>query len=189
MAKVLEEKWLPVVGYEGLYEVSNIGNVRSLFRYKKVLKPTKTTNGYYYVQLFKNKIGTNHYLHRLVAMAFIPHEDDKPFVNHKDEVKTNNNTENLEWVSHVENCNWGTAIARRLANTNYANRRINNANQIKTCSKPILQFTRGGEFIREWSSASECARELGLSSVSGIRKCVLGERKTAFGYVFKRKVE
>ena len=98
------ETWKSIPGYEGLYEVSNTGKVRSLFRYKKILKPMLTNNGYFYYQLFKNKVGKNYYAHRLVAMAFIPNEAQKEFVNHKDENKTNNCVENLEWVSHVENC-------------------------------------------------------------------------------------
>lgn len=187
MAKVIGEIWKSIPGYEGLYEVSNIGNVRSLFRYKKTLKPSLTNNGYLYYQLFKNKVGKNHYAHRLVATAFVPKEEGKEIVNHKDENKTNNCAENLEWVSHIENCRWGTAIARRTQNIDYSKRKVNNANQIKVCSKPILMYTKNGEFIREWSSASECVRQCGFSSVAGIRRCVSGERKTAFGYVFKER--
>lgn len=178
------EKWAPVVGYEGLYEVSNSGKVRSLFRYKKELKPCLTTNGYFYVQLFKNKKGTNHYLHRLVAKAFIDNPLGKELVNHKDEIKTNNSADNLEWVTHVENCNYGTAIARRTQHFDYSKRRINNAQQITACSKPIAQYTKDGRLVCNWKSASECARENGWT-VSCIRRNCLGERATAYGFVFK----
>lgn len=184
MAKIM---WKPVPGYEGLYEVSNTGVVRSLYRYKKELKPMISNSGYERVDLFKDGKRKQYSVHRLVAVCFCKKPDDCDVVNHKDECKTNNNAENLEWVSHIENCRWGTAIARRTQNIDYSKRKVNNANQIKVCSKPILMYTKNGEFIREWSSASECVRQCGFSSVAGIRRCVSGERKTAFGYVFKER--
>lgn len=185
MAEAICEVWHKVPGYEGLYEVSSLGQVRSLYRYKKILKPQLTNNGYLYVQLFKNKIGKNYYVHRLVANAFIPKVKEKPFINHKDEIKTNNAVSNLEWISHIDNCNYGSAINRRVSNTDYNARRINNTNQIKAVSKPIAQYTKDGIFLKRWNSAAECAREYGFSTSSCIRKCVNGERKTAFGFVFK----
>ena len=184
MAKVI---WKSIPGYEGLYEISNIGNVRSLFRYKKTLKPHLTINGYQYVQLFKNKVGKNYYVHRLVAMAFIPKEEGKEIVNHKDENKINNCVENLEWTSHIENCRWGTAIARRTQNLDYSKRKVNNANQIKACSKPILQNTKNGEFVIARESASECARENGWT-ISNIRRACSRKKGTAYGYLFKEVI-
>lgn len=90
------ESWLPVIGYEGLYEVSDKGNVRSLFRYKKQLKPSKGNNGYLSVELFKGKQRKRASIHRLVATAFISNPQNLPQVNHKDENKHNNCVENLE---------------------------------------------------------------------------------------------
>ncbi len=179
-----QEKWLPVSGYEGLYEVSDTGRIRSLFRYKKELKPCHSTNGYLYVQLFKGKKGKNHFIHRLVANAFIENPDGKPFVNHKDETRTNNCVDNLEWVTNVENCRYGTAIERRVRHTDYSSRCIDHTNQIKAVSKPIDQYDKSGSFIRRWNSASECSRATGMS-VSGIRRVVNGNRNSIFGYVFK----
>lgn len=175
--------WKSIPEYEGLYEVSNDGQVRSLFRYKKILQPS-FTNGYYTVELWKDKKRKRIGVHRLVALCFVENPNNKPFVNHKDEVKTNNNALNLEWVTHIENCNYGTAIARRTAHFNYAKRKINNMNQIKACSKPIMQHDKDGHFIRSWESASECHRATGIS-ISGIRRVVVGEQKTAGGYIFK----
>lgn len=119
--KMTNEIWLPVSGYEGLYEVSNLGRVRSLFRYKKVLHPSNT-NGYATVELWKDKARKRIGVHRLVALAFVSNPSGKPFVNHKDETRNNNNADNLEWVTHIENCNYGTAIQRRLSQTDYAKR-------------------------------------------------------------------
>ena len=182
MAKVIEE-WRPIAGFEGLYEVSSTGRVRSLTRYKKVIKPIVTNSGYYQYQLWHNNTCRTGLAHRLVAQAFIPNPDNKPMVNHIDENKLNNSVDNLEWVSHVENCRYGTAIARRTKHLDYSKRRINNAGQIAACSKPIAQYTKDGKFIRKWSSATECARKTGMS-VSGIRSVVNGKRNSIFGFVF-----
>ena len=114
------EEWRSIPGYEGLYEVSSYGRVKSLERYKsnnggiqlikeKILKPHNTKKGYLTVQ-FSNKIFK---VHRLVAQAFIPNPDNLPMVNHLDEDKTNNRVENLEWCNRKYNCNYGSRNIRR----------------------------------------------------------------------------
>lgn len=184
MGEYTGEAWKPITGFDGLYEVSSKGRVRSLTRYKKIIKPLVTNTGYYQYQLWNGGICKTGLAHRLVAKAFIPNPDNKPIVNHKDENKLNNSVENLEWVTHVENCRYGTAIKRRTQHFDYSKRKINNAKQIEACSKPIAQYTKDGRFIRNWKSASECARANGWT-VSGIRKNCLNERATAYGFVFK----
>lgn len=186
MAKVIGEVWKPVPNYEGFYEVSNMGKVRSVYRYRRVLKPMISNTGYERVDLFKNKCREQFSVHRLVAMAFIDNPSAKPFVNHKDENKLNNSADNLEWVTHVENCRYGTAITRRTEHLDYSKRRINNAGQILACSKPIIQYDKSGNYIREWKSATECSKETGFS-ISGIRSVVRGKRNSIFGYVFKER--
>lgn len=180
----MEEVWKAIPGYEGFYEVSNTGKVRSIYRYKRVLKPMIGRAGYERVDLFKNKDRKQFSVHRLVAMAFIENPEGKPMVNHKDESRRNNYADNLEWVTHIENCRYGTAIQRRCANTKYRARKIDRTNQIKATSKPVMQFAKDGSFIRKWQSASECHRETGIT-VSSIRRAATGERKTAGGYIFK----
>ena len=179
-----EAIWKPIPGYEGLYEVSNDGQVRSLFRYKKTLKPSPLTNGYLTVELWKGKKRKRIGIHRLVAMCFCQNPNNKPFVNHLDETRTNNRANNLEWVTHVENCNYGTAIARRLQHTDYKNRRVNKAELIEACSKPIGQYALDGHLIKTWTSASECCRANGWT-ISNVRRAATGEHKTAYGYIFK----
>ena len=112
------EEWRPVVGYEGLYEVSNTGQVRSLDRFYyrlhkgKVLSPTKDRYGYLTVTLNCNGKSKTIKIHRLVAQAFLPNPDNLPQVNHKDEDKTNNNVTNLEWCTAKYNVNFGTRQER-----------------------------------------------------------------------------
>ena len=111
----MTEIWHPCAGYETHYEVSNYGNVRSIERlvphplggkkiqYGRVLKVGKASNGYLIVNFCVDKVKSNHSVHRLVARAFIPNEDNKPQVNHKDGNKHNNHVDNLEWVTRSEN--------------------------------------------------------------------------------------
>ena len=183
----MEELWKPIPGYESLYEASTLGRVRSLFRYKKILKPSPVTTGYLTVELWKDKQRKRIGIHRLVAMCFCENPENKPFVNHLDETRTNNRADNLEWVTHVENCRYGTAIERRTQHLDYSKRKINNAGQIKACSKPIAQYTKDGIFVRNWKSASECARKNGWQ-ISNIRRCCTSKGATAYGYIFKEVI-
>lgn len=102
------EIWKPLREYKGLYEVSNLGQVRSLIKRgnsKQQIRRTglDVTTGYINVQLCKNNIPLTKRLHRLVAEAFIPNLDNKPVVNHKDGNKLNCREDNLEWMTYSEN--------------------------------------------------------------------------------------
>lgn len=118
---MIEEIWRPIPGYEGLYEVSNTGQVRSLDKFDslgvfwegKLLSKLKV-RGYFMVKLRKDGIQKMCSVHRLVAQAFIPNTLDLPQVNHKDEDKTNNNVTNLEWCTAKYNMNYGTARERTI---------------------------------------------------------------------------
>lgn len=125
----MDEIWKPVVGYEGLYEVSNLGRVRSVDRYvrfgrwgdngqtrlrKSQLISPKIDEGYYRVNLNKDGHQKMFKVHRLVAMAFIPNPDNLPVVNHKDENRLNNCVNNLEWCTQQYNSVYGTSIERNL---------------------------------------------------------------------------
>jgi hypothetical protein len=100
------EIWKPVVGYEELYEVSNLGTVKSLKRKfvkeDKILKPWTRKDGYLRVALCKNGIRTLCYVHRLVGLAFLELDGEKPTINHKNRIRNDNRLENLEWANHVE---------------------------------------------------------------------------------------
>ena len=167
---MIEEIFKEVKGYEGLYQVSNFGRVKSLGNgnsnnsKERILKPGKATNGYLQVNLYKNGKSKMCKIHRLVADTFLSNPDGLPEVNHKDEDKTNNSVYNLEWVTAKENSNHGTR----------------NERSAKTRSKPVLQFTLDGEFIREWPSTQECGRNgFGQGLIAA---CCRGEYKQAYNY-------
>lgn len=175
-----KEIWKPVAGYEGLYEVSNEGNVRSLKsgrwrNRRKILTPRKIDNGYHLVALCKDGTGKQMYVHRLVAQAFIPNPNNLETVNHKDEVKTNNNVSNLEWMSHKDNNNFGTRN-RRIAEA-----RVNHPK----LSKLVQMLDKStGELLETFPSMDEARRVTGIAQ-SSIYKCCRGKLKSAGGYVWK----
>ena len=104
----MEEIFKDVKGYEGYYEVSNLGRVRSTsYKGTRILKPSLKSR-YKIVVFCINQIKVHKLVHRLVAEAFIPNPDNLPQVNHKDEDKTNNCVENLEWCDVKYNSNFGT---------------------------------------------------------------------------------
>lgn len=108
---MIEEVWKDIKGYEGLYQVSNMGMVKSLWRTNQYCKKRidnimhtfDNGNGYKYITLRKNGCSKNHYLHRLVAEAFIPNPSNKKEINHLDFDKTNNKVSNLEWADRSDN--------------------------------------------------------------------------------------
>lgn len=169
----MEEIWLPIKGYEGLYEVSNLGNVRSL-NYKRSGKigniiKNIDKKGYVFVTLYKNGKHKSHKVHRLVAEAFIPNWFNEPQINHKDENPKNNNVDNLEWCDCSYNINYGTR----------------NYKVSSSLSKIVLQFTLDGEFIREWNTSKEL--KINGFQQSAISRCCCGERKFHKGYIWKYK--
>lgn len=112
------EIWKDINGYEGLYQVSNLGRIKSLPKFhqgERILKERIDRYGYLYIGFFKNKVKKYYKIHRLVAEAFIPNPKELPCVNHKDENKTNNNVENLEWCSVAYNNSYATRLERVAA--------------------------------------------------------------------------
>ena len=107
----MKEIWKSIKGYEGLYEVSNFGKIKSLKK-KIILKQFKNTNGYFRVKLWKNKKSKQFLVHKLVAESFILNINNFPFINHIDENKENNCANNLEWCTAKYNCNYGTRNLR-----------------------------------------------------------------------------
>jgi hypothetical protein len=173
------EIWKPIKGYEGLYEVSNLGNVKSL-NYShtgkpKLLKLCKLKNGYLMVQLSKNSVTEKRLVHRLVAQAFLPNPDNLPEVNHKSEIKSQNNVENLEWCSSSYNHSYGTGTKRMVAKRN--NNNCNNA------EKPVKQITLNGTLVTIWPNINEAGRN-GFN-IGCISMCCNGKRNSHKGYLWE----
>lgn len=118
------EKWHDVVGYEGFYQVSYLGRVKSFYQNGiRILKPVYANNpGYYVVNLTKNGVSKTHYVHILVAKAFIPNPENKSYVNHIDGNKLNNFVENLEWATPHENSQHAWRIGLVESKTGTANK-------------------------------------------------------------------
>lgn len=182
------EVWRDIEGYEGLYQVSNLGRVKSLGRFRKgsggqmVLVKEKfkihhdNGHGYKVVSLYKNNRVQTVYVHRLVAAAFIPNFANYEQVNHKDENKSNNRVGNLEWCTPKYNSNYGTARIRNSALTrNHPN-----------TSRPVLQFDMNGKFIKEWPSLREPQR-CKIASSSSISRVCRGIEKQANGFIWRYK--
>ena len=179
------EEWRDIEGYEGLYQVSNLGNVKSLDRYipysngklvfykGKILKPILDKYGYNTVNLHKFINREQKKVHRLVAEAFISNPDNLPLINHKDENKENNCVDNLEWCDTNYNNNYGSRNEKiSVSNTNHHLR-----------SKQVAQYTLDGELVKIWPSTNECGRNGFCQNVVSV--CCRGERKTYKGYIWK----
>ena len=169
----MDEIWHDIEGYEGLYQISNKGRVKSLYKgSERILRPGIDGSGYMFVCLCYDNVRKYFKLHRLIAQAFIPNPENKPQVNHLDECKINNTLENLEWTTAKENINFGT----------------HNERSAKARSKQILQYSKSGDFIREWKSASEVERVLGINR-GNITQCCRGRYKSIGGFIWKYKEE
>lgn len=194
------EQWRDIEGYEGLYQVSNEGRVKSLQReitYKdgrkktlpeKILHNFLSDLGYYHVMLSKNGIPKRHKVHRLVAKAFIPNPNNLPEVNHKDECKTSNVVENLEWCTQGYNIRYGTMIERgRQTQFNRSD-----------MSKEVEQYTIDGVLVEKYKSASEVKRKHPQFNTGSVSRCCRGGQMlngkwqaiTSYkGYIWKYKNE
>ena len=181
---MVNEIWRDIEGYEGLYQISNLGNVKSLNYNKtgkeKILKNGKDRGGYLQVNLWKNGNGKNYLIHRLVAEAFLPNSDNKPEIDHINTNKTDNRICNLRWCTHKENSNNSLTIDKMSKNAHFKNKfGIEHPN-----SKPIIQFTLDGKLVRKWDSAMDAHRELGINR-NCICQCCKGKYKTANGYIWR----
>ena len=174
----MKEIWKDIEGYEGLYQVSNLGRVKSLKWGKvKFLKPFSDKNGYLSVHLRKDNSSYMSYIHRLVAMTFISNPNNLPQVNHKDENPSNNNVSNLEYCDSKYNNNYGTR------NEKISIKMLNH----QKISKVVLQIDKNTNVvINIFPSLMEAERETGCSHTH-IQKCCKGKRKTTGGYKWEYK--
>lgn len=188
----MEEIWKDIEGYEGLYQISNLGRVRSLDRYMKngtsnqyirkgkILIQQKGTGNYIQVCLSKNCKGKCYKLHRLVAEAFIPNIENKPDINHIDGNKSNNCANNLEWCTKSENMKHAARTGLFVP--------YNKGKRGKEChsSKKVAMIDKDtGKILRYFDSEKEGALFLGKNDKSNISSCCQQRSKTAYGYKWK----
>ena len=157
----MTETWKAIAGFEGLYEVSNLGRVKSLkFGQEKILKPWEDTYGYLLVSLSKDGHRKTLKVHRLVAKAFIQNPNNLGTVNHKDEVKTNNVASNLEWMSRADNKRY-------------------------SANKSVQMFDKStGELLATFPSLCEADRVTGINK-GNISQCCNGKYKSSGGFLWQ----
>ena len=168
----MQETWKDITEYEGLYQISTFGRVKSLAKAGSgghtsdiIMKLNKDKDGYLLIHLVKDGKRRVHKVHRLVAQEFIPNPDNLPQINHIDEVKSNNYVTNLEWCTQSYNNKFGKGKNNRAI----------------TKSKPVIQLSKEGLFIREWSSAKEASVGLNINR-QNIVTCCKGRVRSVGGY-------
>ena len=174
----MAEEWRDIKNYEGLYQISNYGRVRSFLKkdissYGKILKPTEN-KGYLQVGLHKNKKGKKFFVHRLVARAFIKNLEGKPQINHIDGNKKNNNVNNLEWCNNSENQIHAYKTGLK-----------------KTKTFKVIQYDLNAKKIREWNCLAEIEKKTGFH-YQNISACCKNKQKTAYRIymeIFKKGVK
>lgn len=183
--------WKDIKGYEGYYQISNLGQVKSLLRIvphslkgKKtipeiILKQLIDNVGYYSSRLTKNGKGTTVRTHRLIAVSFIPNTDNKPCVNHKNGIKTDNSIENLEWCTHSENQLHSYRELGRIAGMTGIKGKDHHR------SKPVVKLDLNNNVLATYECANEAAEvnKMGRSSIN--MACIhkyISKRKYKFRY-------
>ena len=172
----MAEIWKDIKGYEGQYQVSNFGNIRSLDRlvYQQgrmqnyqggSMNSFLNNSGYYTIRLSKDNHKKDFLVHRLVAEAFLPNPYNLPCINHKDEDPLNNHVDNLEWCTREYNTNYGTATLRRALKMGHR----------------LAQYDKNGNFITSYYSIREAERKTGIKWQS-IGSCINGNGYTAGGF-------
>lgn len=177
------EIWKDIIGYEGYYQISSFGRVRSLKRIiidknnnkhtinEKILKPHKSIQGYLTVSLLKIRNNKRIRIHRLVALHFIENINNYSQVNHKDFNRENNNVDNLEWMTPSQNVKYSWDNGR------YGDSKLITKEANKKCSKKVLCVDLNTVF----ESARKASREFNIA-ISSISQCCNKKRKSAGGY-------
>lgn len=180
------EIWKDIVGFEGRYQISNLGNVKSLNYgnrgYARNLVPKTNNKGYKWVELTNGNSKKCLLIHRLVALAFLKNPNNYPVINHKDENPQNNHVDNLEWCTTSYNNKY--SIERhpeRFILLKHRKSRDYYKVKTKYFNVHINQFSKNGEFIKQWFNFAELKHIKNYNNTS-IKECCEGKRRTAYGY-------
>ena len=179
----MEEQWKDIKEFEGLYQISNLGRIRSLgfdIHHKgRILKPRLDSRGFYYlISLHKDKKLYHKLVHRLVAEAFIPNPKKLPCVNHINENKRDNHADNLEWCDYSYNAKYGSARYKSVRNRT--------AKGLFNGERQISMYDKDGKFIRTFRSCFEAARILGGTRTMIRHACKFYDKgHNAYGFYFK----
>lgn len=176
----MEEIWKDIKGYEGLYQVSNLGKIKSLnynhTKKEKILKSLKRKNNYLKIRLYKNKKYNTYFIHRIVAENFILNENNLPIVNHIDGNPSNNCVNNLEWCTQKQNVQHSIITGLRKKMREYGNARI------------VGQYDLDNNLIKIWDALIDIEKELGYNATS-IWHCCNNKTKKSYGYIWKYEDE
>lgn len=166
------EIWKDIKGYEKKYKISNLGNIRSYCTGKEIIRKQVFNKklGYYAVCLGSNN---KQYVHRLLAQAFIPNQENKKQVNHKDGNRANNDLSNLEWVTCSENHIHAYKELKRIPAM------LGRMGVLNKCSKKINQYTMDMKYIKRWDSLSDIVRNLKINNITRVCK---GSLNSAGGF-------
>lgn len=173
--KEQNEVWVPICGYEEVYKISSFGNIKRVSKYGKnidtLLSPYMNEKGYLKVGLSVNGKRKIFKVHRLVAYHFIENKEFLQEVNHKNSIKTDNNVHNLEWCTRKQNmihASVNNLIKKRIGKDNKG-------------SRPVIQYSLSGEFIKKWDCLEEAKKGIGVKSAH-IGCVCKGKRKQAGGF-------
>ena len=185
----MQEVWKSIEGYEGKYEISSLGRVKSLTdkngkKRELILKPRVSKNGYLYLNLWESSKGRAKKIHRLVAEAFLPNPENLPVVNHLNCVKTDNRVENLEWTTHSGNALHASQNGRLRDQTGEKNHMFGRHGKDHHSSKTLIQKDLDGNIIRVWDNAVIAGETLGYYH-GCLQACARGAKKTAYGYLWE----
>jgi len=186
----MQEIWKDIKGFEGSYQVSNLGNIRSLTRKVntfygvrtvkgKILKPLKTNTNYFRVDLKQNQKHNYLSIHKLVAETFIPNPNNYPVINHKDNNPLNNCLDNLEWCTQSYNVQYAYKNGNAKPTTGCFKK-----GNIPHNRKKVNQYSKDGKFLRTFISIKEAASSVDTVP-SNINQCLSGSTKTAKGYIWR----
>lgn len=194
----MDEIWKDIDGYEGLYQISNLGNVKGLPKKTKFgnrikqypcryLKASVSKRGYYVVSLQKDCMSKTFTVHRLLMIAFVPNPENKRAIDHIDTNKLNNNLDNLRWCTDKENSNNHITLEKNRINGRNLWKNGVFKDRDNVHYRMVEQRTKNGEYIKTWDSIIEASKALGIDS-STISSVCLGtdpKRHTAGGFIWK----